>query len=99
MQWSARGLCAEPRHTNENLPCPSDTIGAGLPFARRWLTPAPSRTLISRSLIRDSDTGRRSIGLARDGAARNGLDRSGGNAVWSHGVQSRPLAGLRQWTG
>lgn len=71
---------------------------------RQWqsfptLAPAPSRTLISRSLIRDSDTGRRSIGLACDGAARNGLDRSGGNPVGPNRVQTRPLAGLWQWTG
>lgn len=66
---------------------------------RRRLAPMFPRSLISGSLIGDSHTGRRSIGLARDCSARNSLDRSCGNPVRRDRVQSRPLVGLRQWAG
>jgi hypothetical protein len=60
--------------------------------------PMPSRTLIPCTLIGNSHTGCRSIGLACDCSAWHRLDRSGGNAVGSNRVQSRPRAGRRQWT-
>ena len=65
---------------------------------RRRLAPTSSRTLIPCTLIGNSDTSRCSISLARNRSARHRLDRSGGNSVWSNLVQSRTLAGLRQWT-
>jgi hypothetical protein len=62
--------------------------------SRRGLAPTLSWTLIG-----DSHTGGRSIGLPRGYAARHSFDGSCGNAIRSNCVQPRPLGRRRYWTG